>query len=1117
MSETVAPQEDQLNLPPAWKAKLLPRRHVRPGKPLDIHPEASSRRRGKIKARDEKLREALARPENTADAAAGLAYLDGKPDARGAAVIAALLHDEASRHDSSALRHELHAWLQEFGPAFAVAAAVERLTTYAENAASHRTQAIEFRKIVSYTTEYPYLTMRELNHGGIAELRSLLASLTDAEHAEVVKAVAAHRDTASKRVAAMIVLPDEHDWTLEAAADFGKARRRYYGWADRALWHSASAPEEAAAAGFTDLANHYTDVDTVAALMGGLGSAALPILTESDDSDFGFTADVRKVIRRAIALIPEDDATAHLFARLDHPHMFEIAADHAARFPLRSLRVVARLAPQATAEQRNRLAAIASLADPALRSHLAEADRATLEGMLTAAGRVPEASLEDLPQLLVTPPWTIKRPKVKPVVIDGLEAPAPQLRWAAGEQETWATLQGDYDPDEGYWREFLQEAPPEPAGDFRFIMYVAHGPAERVESLVDQVDGTQNRYAHDLLRRLLGRFGDRGVQAVTDAAAADADFKEALDPILSVDAARVAADRLARLKSARPSAVRWFQRHGLDAVPLLVPDALSGDKSAAGKKRRQHAETALAHLAMHHDAAAIAARAEPYGPEAVSAVAALVGGDPLEPRAVKVPKPGAWANPIMLPQVLLKEGERSLPADSVRHLITVLALATPDYPYPGLAVVAEACDRASLARFSRALFAQWLSIGAPSADSWALTQLVHFAEDETVWTLAPQIREWPGQNQHKRAVIGLEVLGAIGTEEAMRAVQGIADRVKFKALKEEASRQISLIAAELGLTREQLADRLVPDFGLAEEAALVLDYGPRSFTVAFDEHLKPFIVDDTGKPRKALPKPGAKDDPEVAEDAYNRYAALKKELRTVAAEQVARLEAAMVNARTWNTDEFRRFFVDHALTRHLARRLVWLADIGGDRFGFRIAEDGSFGDVEDDAVDLPEDAVIRLAHPLHLGRKVDAWAEVLADYEILQPFDQLARPVMAFTEEELKTGRLTRFEDAKVDVGRVLGMTKRGWQRAAPEDAGVEPGLRHALPGGGFVSVALEPGVYVGSPGEFPEQTLTAVFLSMHETYWENEYQGGPAVPTNIDPVTASEVLAALSRLTGVV
>ncbi len=357
------------------------------------------------------------------------------------------------------------------------------------------------------------------------------------------------------------------------------------------------------------------------------------------------------------------------------------------------------------------------------------------------------------------------------------------------------------------------------------------------------------------------------------------------------------------------------------------------------------------------------------------------------------------------------------------------------------------------------------------------------------------------------------MLGAIGSEEALRAIHGIAQKVKFRALKEKAAEQIEAIARGLDLTTEQLADRLVPDFGLDDAASLVLDYGPRRFKVGFDEQLKPFVADEDGKPRKTLPKPGAKDDAELAPAAYKRFSQLKKELRTVAADQVRRLERAMVDQRSWTKGEFAEYFVDHPLVWHLARRLVWTAESGGGRTAFRLAEDKSLTDVAEDGFDLPEDAVIRLAHPVHLDREaIDAWSEIFADYEILQPFKQLARPVAAFTDEELKTGRLERFEGVEVPVGKVLGLVKRGWQRARPEDGGVEPGITYQLPGG-FVVIGLDPGIIVGAIEETPTQRLDTVRLSAngYEWYARNRL---PDHPTDIDPVTASEVIAALAGIT---
>jgi hypothetical protein len=268
--------------------------------------------------------------------------------------------------------------------------------------------------------------------------------------------------------------------------------------------------------------------------------------------------------------------------------------------------------------------------------------------------------------------------------------------------------------------------------------------------------------------------------------------------------------------------------------------------------------------------------------------------------------------------------------------------------------------------------------------------------------------------------------------------------------------------------------------------------------------------------RECLPKPGAKDDAEIADAAYKRFAALKKELHTDAADQVQRLEAAMVNGRNWTKDEFERYYVRHPATWHLARRLVWSAEAGGVATGFRVAEDRTYTNANDDEFNLPDDAVIRLDHPVRLGDKAADWAELFADYEILQPFDQLSRPVLAFTPEELETGLLERFVGAKVEVGKLLGFTSGGWHRSSPEDGGVEPGIYFPLPDGGYITVALDPGIWVGMIAENPIQTLDSVRISATEDHWWS--RAGRAAdgnhPRDIDPFTASEVLAALTRVT---
>ncbi len=78
-------------------------------------------------------------------------------------------------------------------------------------------------------------------------------------------------------------------------------------------------------------------------------------------------------------------------------------------------------------------------------------------------------------------------------------------------------------------------------------------------------------------------------------------------------------------------------------------------------------------------------------------------------------------------------------------------------------------------------------------------------------------------------------------------------------------------------------------------------------TVSFDETLKPFVRDASGSRLKDLPKPNKSDDESQANNAVNRYKLLKKDARTVAAQQVARLESAMCLRRRWSPENFQLF------------------------------------------------------------------------------------------------------------------------------------------------------------------------------------------------------------------
>jgi hypothetical protein len=445
----------------------------------------------------------------------------------------------------------------------------------------------------------------------------------------------------------------------------------------------------------------------------------------------------------------------------------------------------------------------------------------------------------------------------------------------------------------------------------------------------------------------------------------------------------------------------------------------------------------------------------------------------------------------------------------------MLAISKPDDPYAGIQVVKAAVDPASLAEMVWGVFERWQAAGFPNKDGWVLQALALCGDDGTVRRLAPLIRAWPGQGGHSRAVSGLRVLAQIGTEVALMHLNGIAEKVTFKGLKAKAQETIAEVADGLGLSPEQLADRLVPDFGLDRNGSMVLDYGPRRFTVGFDEQLKPVVADEDGSRRKVLPKPAAKDDPVLAPAAYAAFSALKKDVRTIAADQIRRFEQAMVRSRRWSAAEQRALFVEHPLLWHVARRLVWATfdQAGAVTGSFRVAEDRTLADADDNEVTLADDALVGIAHPLHLRDRLGAWSDLFADYEILQPFPQLGRDTWALTAEERRATVLHRLDGVVIATGRVLGLAHRGWERGTVEDAGVSGAMYKPVTGNRVLVLELDPGIIAGMATEWNEQKVTGVWLSDGVPDWRPDRGYRPF--SELDAVTASELLRDLEHLRG--
>ena len=340
-----------------------------------------------------------------------------------------------------------------------------------------------------------------------------------------------------------------------------------------------------------------------------------------------------------------------------------------------------------------------------------------------------------------------------------------------------------------------------------------------------------------------------------------------------------------------------------------------------------------------------------------------------------------WVQSLSLPDVHRLNGEFA----SKAYLFAILtAYASMDFPgvNEDAGRLASALAPEELSNWMMALYEGWLSAGAEAKKRWVLYAVSIHGGKAVVPVLHQQIKDWAEHSRGAMAAEAVHALAQNGSPEALRLVDQMSRKFRFRQVKNAAGEALRHAAEALCISREELEDRLVPD-------------GPEGMT--------------------------------------------KKQLKDTLASQKLRLERAMLTPRFWEPLKWRELFVDRPLLRPFAVGLVWGVYEGEERkAAFRYMDDGTFNTAEGEAYLFPESGRIGLVHPLELSREeLAAWKEQLSDYEITQPLEQLQRPVFQLEEKEKEELAFGRLEDRSLNGLTLSGrLLKMGWVRGEIQDAG---------------------------------------------------------------------------------
>lgn len=353
--------------------------------------------------------------------------------------------------------------------------------------------------------------------------------------------------------------------------------------------------------------------------------------------------------------------------------------------------------------------------------------------------------------------------------------------------------------------------------------------------------------------------------------------------------------------------------------------------------------------------------------------------------------------------------------------------------------IATDLDKKDLEALACEVWELWFKAGSQSKTKWVLPFVAVFGGATMTPKLIRAINDWPQNAQGAIACDAVTALSVSPDPAALVTVDSISRKFKFRQVKAAAATALENAAKELGITTEELADRIVPSLDFAPDGTRIFDYGPRKFVVRLTPSLELAVNTDAGKAVKTMPAPGKTDDAEKAAAAYETYKALKKQIKTTVTAQRARLELALSAQRCWDTDTWRKLFVENPIMHQFAISLIWGVYENGElKETFRYMEDGSFNTADEEEYSLPDGANIGLVHPIELNEDtLNTWKQQLEDYEITQSIQQLSRPVFRLPAEQAQAPSLEtvagRILSALSFSGKLQGM---GWYRGSVLDGG---------------------------------------------------------------------------------
>ncbi len=475
-----------------------------------------------------------------------------------------------------------------------------------------------------------------------------------------------------------------------------------------------------------------------------------------------------------------------------------------------------------------------------------------------------------------------------------------------------------------------------------------------------------------------------------------------------------------------------------------------------------------------------------------------------------------WLNDIELPNLHWKNGEK-VDADLPHYLFQVQKKKVKDWYTPSqeVQIILDEIDKGKSGDFAYELLKLIEKNGGIKAANKILLPIVSVLGDNRT------IDHLEKYCVTKNNELSANLLGNSDQDKAARSLDAIMlkYKTKYPNVKAAASRSFDKIAHRKGLTRLELFDKMIPNFGF-ENLFKTFEVDGKEWKAFISSDLKLAYLNELDKIKKTLSTKASK---ELKDEFKN----LNKEIRTIVKQQKVSLENYFMNGRKWDKIAWEEHFMQKPLMFAFAQNLVWGTYQDGKlQTIFGVNQDQTLENVHLDEIELPNDVQIGMVHPLELDEeKLKNWKNYLEENKIKQSVLQIHRPIFVPEKTELIETVLKRFDGVGVKAGGFKSvLEKSSWNRGAVQDAGGVYSYYKLFENHDIQVVLTVEGIGVQIWDFNANIGLRELFFSkawsidigmIFHNYYQDESAEGLIRIKDLPPVIYSEIMYDLHLLTG--